>query len=189
MRKTEQGSAHVIIISVLVVALIGAIGFIFWQNVLQPKPTDNSTHKSANSDNSSSKTDNKATSADLNKGYVVLDDWGVRFKEINSEISWSRTSVNSYNASNNNTYYFTTDAWKNLPTACNTEIPLIRMTEKDSTMMSPPVALNDEEKIGDYYYYYLSPHDACGGETMDSAAWSFQAKTVMGFLQTIEAKK
>lgn len=189
MRKTEQGSAHVVIISVLVVALIGAIGFIFWQNVLQPKSLDDSTNKSTDSSKSSSKSDKKTTPSDPNKGYVVLDDWGVRFKEINSAVSWSKTSVNSYNKSNANTYYFTTDAWKSLPDACNTEIALIRTTEKDTTMASPPIALNNGEKIGNYYYYYLSPQDACGDATMDAEAWVFQAKTVMGFLQTIEAKK
>lgn len=189
MRKTEQGSAHVIIISILVVALIGAIGFIFWQNVLQPKPSNDSTSKSASSDKTSSKSNKKTTPTDLNKGYMVLDDWGVRFKEINSVISWSKTSVNSYNKPDSDIYYFTTDAWKNLPTACNTEIRLMRATEKSTAMTSPPIALNNEEKIGGHYYYYTSPQDACGGDTLDSEAWVFQAKTVMGFLQTIEAKK
>jgi hypothetical protein len=31
----QQGSAHVIVVGVLVVALLGALGFIFWQNFLQ----------------------------------------------------------------------------------------------------------------------------------------------------------
>lgn len=43
MRKTEKGSAHIIIISVFSVALIGALGFVFWQNFIQPKPSNEST--------------------------------------------------------------------------------------------------------------------------------------------------
>lgn len=191
MKKSESGSVHIAVIGALVVGLIGALGFIFWQNVLQPKSTDNDTVASTltTEKESSSSTKDKEAATNPNEGYVVLDDWGVRFKEISSAVAWSKTSVNSYNKTSSNTYYFTTDAWKNLPTACNTEIPLVRMAEKSTVMTSPPTPLNNEEKIGDYYYYYLSPQDACGGDTLDAEAWTFQAKTVMGFLETIEAKK
>jgi hypothetical protein len=36
-RKTETGSAHIVIIIILVVALLGTLGFVFWQNFLKPK--------------------------------------------------------------------------------------------------------------------------------------------------------
>lgn len=37
-KHNQNGSAHVIVVSLLAVALAGALGWIFWQNFLQPKP-------------------------------------------------------------------------------------------------------------------------------------------------------
>ncbi len=38
MNKNQSGSAHVIIIAILAVALIGALGFLFWQNFINKSP-------------------------------------------------------------------------------------------------------------------------------------------------------
>jgi hypothetical protein len=51
--SSQTGSAHVIIIVVLVVALIGALGFVFWQNFIQNdvNTSDNETQsKKTNND-------------------------------------------------------------------------------------------------------------------------------------------
>lgn len=98
-------------------------------------------------------------------------------------------SVNSYNKTSDDTYYFTTSSWRNLAGACNTDIALIRTSEKITAPASPPKALNQEEKIGNYYYYYGQPQDACGTDDMDLNEWIRQSKLVMSFLETIEAKK
>lgn len=37
MKKTQSGSAHIVIIIVLVIALLGTLGFVFWQNFLNKK--------------------------------------------------------------------------------------------------------------------------------------------------------
>lgn len=37
--KTQSGSAQLIIIIVLILSLFGLLGFIYWQNFMQPKPT------------------------------------------------------------------------------------------------------------------------------------------------------
>ncbi len=43
--KKQQGSAHVIIVVVLVVALLGALGFIFWQNFIAKDSESKSNEK------------------------------------------------------------------------------------------------------------------------------------------------
>lgn len=43
--KKYSGSAHVIIIIVLVVALVGTLGFVFWQNFMKESPNTSSTTK------------------------------------------------------------------------------------------------------------------------------------------------
>ena len=40
-KKSQSGNAHLILVIVLVIALIGAIGYIAWQNFLQPKSNNN----------------------------------------------------------------------------------------------------------------------------------------------------
>lgn len=45
--KSQKGSAHVIVTILLVVALLGALGFIFWQNVISKNSSLDTTANSA----------------------------------------------------------------------------------------------------------------------------------------------
>lgn len=54
-RKSQSGSAHLIIIIVLLLALIGALGFVFWQNSMQPRIDNNQI--GSNSDTIKQETD------------------------------------------------------------------------------------------------------------------------------------
>lgn len=48
----QQGSAHLVIILILAIALVGALGYIFWQNIVVKKPSDSTaqtTHSTATS--------------------------------------------------------------------------------------------------------------------------------------------
>lgn len=53
----QKGSAHVVIIIILVIALLGVLGFVFWQNFIDTKPVAN------NSENSKTDTDSQSTDA------------------------------------------------------------------------------------------------------------------------------
>ena len=52
MKRRNVGSAHVIIVIVLVVALLGALGFIFYQNFIAKK-TDTGTGSPSKTDTNS----------------------------------------------------------------------------------------------------------------------------------------
>jgi|GEM_PF-4700588 len=54
--KKQSGSAHVVIVIILVVALIGALGFMFWQNFTQKGPVATNT-KVVQSDTSKNETE------------------------------------------------------------------------------------------------------------------------------------
>jgi|GEM_PF-6096766 len=55
---SQKGNAHIIIIVILVIALIGALGFVFWQNVMKKdSPHTDSTQNQPKTSN----TDNKKT--------------------------------------------------------------------------------------------------------------------------------
>jgi hypothetical protein len=67
----EIGSAHVAIVVILVILLIGALGFIFWQNYTAKNAQQPSTAQTV--------TDNEDTSSQSER-YAVLEDWDVKFK-------------------------------------------------------------------------------------------------------------
>ena len=70
--RNQTGSAHIVIIIILVVALVGALGFVFWQNFLN-KPS------------STRDTTNSATKSSLDMTFLEIDQFGVK-------IPYDRTS-------------------------------------------------------------------------------------------------
>lgn len=183
MRKSESGSVHIVVISLLVVALIGAMGFIFWQNFMQPDISKKATNDTTvtNTKQSANEDESKTASTNQNEGYLVLDSWGVRFKPTgNAKISYEQKNGN---------YWFTTDTWKSLGGACNTNggVFLERMSEKSTIRASAPIPLNGEQKIGDYYYYYQGPQAVCSDTNWDREEPEY--KIVKDLMLTIEAKK
>lgn len=61
MKQRQSGSAHAVLIIILVIAVVGLLGFVFWQNFLQPKNEPVSTTNSTTKTESSSKEDVYAT--------------------------------------------------------------------------------------------------------------------------------
>ena len=177
----EQGSiAHITIVIVLVVALLSALGFIFWQNFLRSGSSDMSTGKNGTSQ-SAQKDNVEIVPVDPNKDYLVVDSWSVRFKpNVSAKVSYE---------SKDDGYWFTTEKWKNFGGICDTNggILVQRSTEKSTAMASPPRPLNNEEKIGDYYYYYIGPQSACSDDHTSEEPSEYQI--VRDLLSTIEAKK
>lgn len=70
----QQGSAHVIIIVVLVVALVGALGYIFWQSLAaSDKDTATDTSKEAKKEDANTDGEDDATVA-VPEGYMLYED-------------------------------------------------------------------------------------------------------------------
>lgn len=73
--KLQSGSAHLIVIFILVLTIIGLLGFVFWQNFMQPKATmisnsDSSNSSSTTADTSSEETDTDNNTVILNKSFT-----------------------------------------------------------------------------------------------------------------------
>lgn len=82
----QSGSAHVIIIVILSIALIAALGFVFWQNVLQPKDTEEKAETQTSSVTKSEKIEEeyKTFSSELlnNVSFQYPADWTVKESAI-----------------------------------------------------------------------------------------------------------
>lgn len=76
MNKKQSGSIHVVIISILAVALLGAIGFIFWQNFMMNESNrDDNTTKVATGDT----VDEEAEQTSSKNPETTAESW-VRFE-------------------------------------------------------------------------------------------------------------
>lgn len=67
---TSRGSAHAVIIIVLVIALVGVLGFVFWQNFIQKSESTSETQKQQT-------TSNVNESQSKQEKTLVLSRWGV----------------------------------------------------------------------------------------------------------------
>ena len=181
-RINEKGSiVHIVVVIVLVVALLGALGFIFWQNTRPSDSSEKSTNEANTTSQSTKNDDTETSSADLNEGYLVIDSWNVRFKPMGAaKVSYE---------SKGNGYWVTTDKWKNFGGICdaNGGVLLERSMEKSTILASPPRPLNNEEKIGDYYYYYSGPQSGCSDDHANEETVEYQI--IKDLLSTIESKK
>lgn len=172
MKKTnnQSGFAHLmIVVIILAVALVGTLGFVFWQNFMQPK-TNSAKSDSSKVDDKSKATpntvggsDNSATTTDTNKGYLVLDDWGVKFK---LPVGLGSDQVTYYKVNLDN-YAFSTKNVEALGGACvapgdngYVQYPahMFRTTVEDKSIASAPTLAG---KFDDYYYYYQGAQAPC----------------------------
>lgn len=148
----RTGSAHLIIITIIVLVILGALGFVFWKNI------NTSTNKSKSS------TDKVAqTEQDTTPDYITLSDWGVTFK-VSDELKSTQVTYTKNQSADGSSYAFTTKRIHDLGGSCtiqpfgDTQI-LTRFTEK-------PVATPDGELLNDpaidgYYYVLSAPVAPC----------------------------
>lgn len=95
----QQGSHHVFILVIATLVLIGAVGFMFWNNILNKG--QNSATAGIHTSTSKTKKSNASASISgsintLTNGspYLVLDEWGVKFKISDPSLLGTTIKVN-----------------------------------------------------------------------------------------------
>lgn len=170
--KYQSGSGHIVIIIALVVVLLGALGFIFWQNFMQSKPNEKSNNTTT------------ITTLNLNDGYLVLEDWNVKIKYPTDLGS----NVITYEKGSDGDYYdFSTERVSALGGNCANLVRLVRQTESTVPDTS---GLIQVAQVGEYYYFINGPQTACSeldaGDTHINIVFP-DIKMLNAFLATIEA--
>jgi len=152
-KQSQSGSSHLVIIIVLVVALLGALGYVFYLNFMQPKSTPAPTPAVAV----------VSTPTETNAGYLVLDDWDVKFKLLadlgSNEITYQRVE-DSYGQ---DMYQFSTERASALGGDCNNLVRILRSVSSTADGPEIPVA-----KIGSYYYFVSGRQSACSEPLTDA---------------------
>ncbi len=195
----QSGFAHIIVLTViLAVALIGTLGFVFWQNVMMPKTNvsdgkvvDNVKKLDDKSKvvNTNSGLDEAASST---KGYLVLDDWGVKFKLPtrlgDNEVTYFKGS--SYRSEDS--YTFSTKKVQNLGGSCaKSDVGLVVLFRSTTTIGSdnlyPNGPVKPSSKVGSFNYYIDPAQMACD-EGKDISVQVADRDMLSGLLLSIEKK-
>jgi len=142
--RRQSGFGIIGIIAIILV--VGVLGFVGWRVF---------TAQSNNTGNN--QTNNAQT--DPNAGYVVIKEWGVRFKPVGG------LNGVEYNVSGNATT-FTTQQLKRLDANCSGQLSGVTVLGRidRSTAASVPHYPASFAKVGDYYYYYHSPEATCSDD-------------------------
>lgn len=161
--SSQNGSAYTVIIIGLVLALIGSLGFIFWQNYSKDKTqVETSTVDDTNIEKVAN--ENAGTKSE----YVTLDEWGVKF-----EVPTETSEVKFYKFSDIDAYDFTTARVEALGGNCveanGSSATRLGALGRSSTKLEEPgnTIVNNNQPIDGYYYYYSGPQSTCSDSGLD----------------------
>lgn len=175
-KQNQDGSAHVIIISVVVLIIIGAIGYVFWNNFIAHKKSEDTAQVPSSSNTQASPKPVTDT------GQLRVAAWNVTFSMPDA---LKNTSVKYYERTSSDTppvtyYAFTTQRIQDLGGRCASQplgdtVILNRFTEDqpaypDSYWVSP-------EKIDGYRYVLSGPAASCSGGTSDDQTTTETSQT------------
>jgi len=154
--QKQSGSAHVIIIIILILALLGTLGFIFWQNFIKPDSAVANTGKGQREDITTQKAieEKGSTSVEPSKNYAYVD--GVSFnvdKSVGTVLSWALTSEN-YNISSSSLLDKEKATYGDTNLVCTANnYPLGRISVRNSSTPYPGFVLVKKLESGKYVYY------------------------------------
>ena len=162
----EQGSAHIVVVAVLAVALVGALGYIFWNNFLQPKSEIKNV---ADTSASTTASPSVSPSPKPDDNTVVLSDWKVKFKTPDSlkdtSVKYSQQTKNGVT-----NYGFTTARIEALGGDCVTQpygkTLILSRSTKAPTGMDGYTLIN-QTAINGYYYTYAATIPQCSGSSTE----------------------
>jgi len=184
-KQKQSGFSHIMIITIiLAVALVGTLGYVFYQNFIQKKDTTvsgTSTASKTTSDKTTATTPTttnattpaattKTTSTTTttptnpNAGYLVLSDWGVKFK-VPSDTGNREIRYYKGNQNGGDYYRFTTSEVEQLGGECS----IASIFTVSRSTKTPQQAPNDTwvtdgallKQIGGYYYYQFPSLSDC----------------------------
>ena len=203
-KKTKRRKVLVIAVVALAVVLVAALGF-FARDMFTAKKTDNTTAKTTKTAKATETSDKSKTAkpketpapaqtpqpkADPNSGYVVLDDWGVRFKPSAGD-TFTFEKVPGLDA-----YDFRTQRQTDLggdyvkrnkdgTYMCKFH-RLIRYAAGTVDSARKPGIVGS---INGYDYLHMTPQAACGKTTAEQQVEVAENFKVNALLKTIEAKQ
>lgn len=181
----ERGSVEAIVMGLLVVALIGALGFIFWQNFLKK----DEPQKTVETVKEEPKPVTVADETEEQKGYLAINEWSVRFKipsEVGSETVFYEKAHEVTGLESG--YGIITSGEKKLYNTCGlSPEPQVYVHRGKNSQSTPEhVPLNSGKSLGGYYYFMSATMTRC--EDSNQAKESEYQNILKSLVETIEIK-
>lgn len=198
MKKSQKGFALVEgLLTVIAIALIVFVGYYVWHS---QKQTNKTLDTATNTSNSTPAPSKKTVVQDINKGYFVFKEWGVRAKYTgNLSLEYKRIDTQGHGQS----FAFTSKELLAADPACSAEnlvggvIPRYGATETVEDPDSPSGVAPAKEfysanpqlatHIGNYYFMFRHAQAACSDK---QSAMDLQTQTndaVKSLVQNLES--
>lgn len=132
----QKGNAHVVIIIILVIALIGSLGFVFWQNVMQKDTETKPDTQSNTQKDTSNQTSYKTYQTDKHPvSFTYPDSWTIKNERADDQYGFSRSVDVVTDA--NDTISFSTGG-QGLGGACGGNPPTRSTVDVTATTLTTP---------------------------------------------------
>lgn len=182
--KQSGFGAVVVIVVIVVVAILGYAGYrIYTAQTNKPANTNSTTNNDQTANTTqNSNTQTGTTTTDPNAGYVVIKEWGVRFKPV------SGLSGVEYALTDENTAQLTTSQLEALDPNCSAQkYPVLGgIVRSTNASVASSKSLG---KIGNYYYYYYTPQGVCSDQSSTRDIQTASLAYLKDSLQSFEAAK
>lgn len=165
---------------ILTIGLVAVLGVVIWRLM----NSEQQKQSSQSQDSSQIKQTEPAKRTDPNEGYVVIKEWGVRFKPVEGfeDVEYFKPSNFPYDA-----FTFTTKSLSDSAASCASSSGNIVLGGLARHIVETEGFGGVKEKIGDYYYQFRGPQASCGTENdaLESEALNKLSKS----LETLEQAK
>lgn len=171
MNKNTLGfSVTALIVATLAIGIVGLLIWRVWTTAQPSQPAPSAT----------SVGQEKQEPKDPNEGYVVLDNWGVRFKPVDGLHALQHFKPSDVPG---DSLTFTTTQLAQMSPGCNPAskniiLGLLTRTSSQQAVYGEVIA-----KINDFYYQYRGPQATCGA---DSSLESTTLQLLIESLKSLE---
>jgi hypothetical protein len=184
--RTPKESGFSLGVIVLIVLIAGVMAIAGWRihETNKNNAHDQASNQSLNQNNPSKSQQDQSSKSDPNAGYVVIKEWGVRFKPVAglTGIEYFK-SVQTPNGVDR--FDFSTAGLiKREPHCGEIGFSSVQRTSEPLTIYEKSLG-----KIGNYFYYYFGAAGACSQQSSNYALESQQRQLVQQSLISIEMSK
>lgn len=181
-QNRQRGFSLVLIVGALVAVVV--IGIVAWRIYESGKTTNQTNSQSPPGSDNEPQQQSGTPAADPNEGYVVLKEWGVRFKPVEG-----LGNVTHFRPTDTPQGY---DRFDLSTTELGTrDARCATMGFSSVTRATTPQSGYETmlAQVGDYYYYYRGSDSACSTTAANATFEAAQRNLTKESLKTLEAVK
>ncbi|HEY0965077.1 MAG TPA: hypothetical protein VGE13_01210 [Candidatus Saccharimonadales bacterium] len=166
----QRGSAHIVIIICLVLALVTTLGWVFYQNFIYKETPNKDTDLIVVEKKDDSPDKSKDTNEQDSEDFLAISSWNVKFK-LPSSLQDTKVSYEMLErqSGTGEVYGFITDRMKKAGCSLgNYGADIVWKDSKSHKGEIDTIPLNDNQPIDGSYYATIGARSSCGDESSQS---------------------